>query len=94
MNYLIRATEPTSKQSIAGSFTSFPTSSTTITQSGTYLFSATDYTYFVIKESGTIGTVDGTTGMGLAFGIPFYIELKAGNTIKFSAATGQYVRLE
>ena len=94
MSYFIESTKPVSNKSISGSFTAFPTSTTTITKSGTYLISATDNTFFIIKESGAIGTVDGTTGMGLAFGAPFYIELKAGNTIKFSAATGQYVLLE
>ena len=92
MNYLATKTAPNTQLSIAGDIVQWHTSGDTVVNSGTYLITASTAGQVAIADT-AIGTVDATSGITLAVGIPFYVYIRAGQTIKFSATTGTYVRL-
>ena len=93
MKYLINHTAPNTQLIIDGPINQWHTSGETIALSGTYLITASTAGQVAIANS-SIGTVNATTGITLAVGVPFYVYIKSGQTLKFSATTGTYVRLE
>ena len=92
MSYLIRNTTSNTQLVVDGPINQWHTSGETIANGGTYLITASTAGQVAIDD-GAIGTVDATTGITLAVGVPFYVYIKSGQTLKFSATTGTYVRL-
>ena len=92
MNYLSSRTAPNTQLLIADDIVQWHTSGETVANSGTYLITASTAGQVAIANT-ALGTVDATTGITLAAGIPFYVYIRAGQTIKFSATTGTYVKL-
>ena len=92
MNYLISKTAPNTQLVVSGPISQWHTTNETLAASGTYLITASTTGQVAISDN-TIGTVDATTGITLAAGIPFYVYIESGQKIKFSATTGTYVLL-
>jgi len=92
MNYLSQNTVPDTQLVVADDIVQWHTSGQTVANSGTYLITASTAGQVAIADT-AIGTVDATTGITLAAGTPFYVYIRAGQTIKFSATTGTYVKL-